>query len=121
MVSLFTKLLPYLLLFYFLARSVKNPIHLLGIPFLMFFGYSIFFENVKIFAVPGRFSFDIRFTSWLIIFWIVLRGIFASQSSSKSNNFSNKSERNSLDYIVIGLMIISIVDLFMVYLEFLRI
>jgi len=121
MISLFTKLLPYLLLFYFLVRSVKNPIYLLGIPFLMFLRYCIFFENVKIFAIPGRFAPDILFIAWLIIFWIIFRIINTSKYSSISNNLYNKSERNSLDYIVIVLMIISVIDLIVVYIEYLRI
>lgn len=121
MILLFTKFLPYLFLLYFLIRSVKKPIYLLGIPFLIFLRYCIFFENVKIFAIPGRFSADILFIAWLILFWIIFRVINSSQFFDKNNSFYNKSERNSLDYIVIGLMIISVVDLIIVYLEYLRI
>lgn len=121
MISIFTKLLPYLLLFYFLIRSVKKPIYLLGIPFLMFLRYCIFFENVKIFAVPGRYGIDFLFFVWLILFWIIFRIINTYQFSIKSNNFYNKSERNSIDYIIIGLMIISVIDLIIVYIEYLRI
>jgi hypothetical protein len=54
---------------------------------------------------------------WLIIFWIILRFINASRFGSKNYPLNNKSERNSMDYIVIGLMIISIVDLFITYVE----
>jgi hypothetical protein len=121
MISLLSKILPYLLLLYFLIRSLGKPIYLLGIPFLMFLRYCIFFENVKIFAVPGRFSADFLFAIWLIIFWIILRIINTSQFSSKSSNFNSKNERNSLDYIVIGLIIISIIDLVIVYVEYLNI
>ena len=93
MISLLSKILPYLLLLYFLIRSLGKPIYLLGIPFLMFLRYCIFFENVKIFAVPGRFSADFLFAIWLIIFWIILRIINTSQFSSKSSNFNSKNER----------------------------
>lgn len=121
MISVLSIFLPYLLLFYFLVRSVNKPIYLLGIPFLLFLHYCIFFENVKIFTVPGRFSADILFVVWMIILWMIIKIINFSQFSSKSNDIYSKSERNSLDYIVIGLMIITIVDLIIVYIQNLRI
>jgi O-Antigen ligase len=108
-------------LFYFLFRSVKNPGYLLGIPFLMFLRHCIFFENVKIFSIPGRFSPDILLIVWMIIVWIILRFINASPFNNKDNNLYIKNETNSLDYIIIGLMIISIIDLFIVYIQNLRI
>lgn len=121
MISFISFFLPYLLLIYFLFRSVKNPGYLLGIPFLMFLRHCIFFENVKIFSIPGRFDPDILLIVWLIIVWIILKFINTSQFSNKDNNLYNKNETNSLDYIVIGLMIISIIDLFIVFIQNLRI
>jgi hypothetical protein len=45
--SNFTKLLPYLLVIFFVIRSFREPVYLLGIPFLMFFRNCIFFPNGK--------------------------------------------------------------------------
>ena len=121
MISAFSFLLPYLLLFYFLARSVNKPIYLLGIPFLLFLHFCIFFENVKIFAVPGRFSTDILFVAWMIIIWMINKIINSPQFSSTSNDSYVKRGRNSMDYLVIGLMIITIVDLIIVIIQNLNI
>jgi hypothetical protein len=87
----------------------------------MFLRHCIFFENVKIFSIPGRFSPDILLIVWMIIVWIILRFINASPFSNKDNNLYIKNETNSLDYIIIGLMIITIIDLFIVYIQNLRI
>jgi hypothetical protein len=121
MISVLSFVLPYSLLLYFLIRSLKQPIYLLGVPFLMFFRYCIFFENVKIFAVPGRYGTDFLFAVWMIIFGIILKVINNSQFRVQNNSYHIKNERNSLDYIVIGLVIISIIDLIIVYIEYLRI
>lgn len=121
MISVLSFVLPYSLLLYFLIRSLKQPIYLLGVPFLMFFRYCIFFENVKIFAVPGRYGTDFLFAVWIIIFGIILKVINNSQFRAQNNSYYIKNERNSLDYIVIGLVIISIIDLIIVYIEYLRI
>ncbi|HEV8508219.1 MAG TPA: hypothetical protein VGQ53_22600, partial [Chitinophagaceae bacterium] len=72
MTQLLTKYLPYLILLYFLFRAYKEPIYLLGIPFLIFFQYCIFFDNVKIFKVPGSLPKDIILLIWMFIVWFVL-------------------------------------------------
>jgi hypothetical protein len=120
MISTFSKLLPYLLLLYFLIRSIKKPIYLVGIPFLLFMHFSIFFENVKIFTVPGRFGTDVLFAAWMVIIWILIKIIDFSQLNRKYENIISISKRNSMDYIIICLMIISIVDLSIVYIQNLR-
>lgn len=118
MISLVFNLLPYILLLVFVVYAFKkSPIYLLGIPFLMFQRYSIFFENVKIFAMPGRLATDILFTIWLIIFWIIIRVMISSQSYTGNKSSGTKNKINSLDYIVLVLMIISIADLLIVYIE----
>jgi hypothetical protein len=117
MISTFSKIFPYILLLYFLIRSVKKPIYLIGIPFLLFMHFSIFFENVKIFTVPGRLSTDVLFAIWMIIIWMVIKIIDFSQLSRKNENIIIIRKRNSMDYIVICLMIISIVDLSIVYIQ----
>jgi hypothetical protein len=120
MISTFSKILPYLLLLYFLIRSIKKPIYLIAIPFLLFMHFSIFFENVKIFTVPGRFSADVLFAAWMIIIWLVVKIIEISQFNRKIESTISVRKRNSMDYIIICLMIITIVDLGIVYIQNLR-
>ena len=62
---------PGLLLLYFLARSTRQRVFLLGIPFLMYMGNSVFFENAKIFWIPGRLAPSDHVMLWLVITWVV--------------------------------------------------
>jgi hypothetical protein len=62
---------PLLLLLYFLARSTRQRVFLLGIPFLMYMGNSVFFENAKIFWVPARLAPSDLVMLWLAITWVI--------------------------------------------------
>jgi|WetSurMetagenome_2_1015567.scaffolds.fasta_scaffold66890_2 hypothetical protein len=121
MVLTLSFILPYLLLLYFLIRSVNKQIYLFGVAFLIYFHFSIFFENVKIFAVPGRFDTNILFAAWLIILWMIFKIINYYQLRNRKGFTPEKGGRSSIDYLIIGLMIITILDLFIVYVEHLRI
>jgi hypothetical protein len=57
----------------------------------------------------------------MIIFWIIYKVINSQSISGKNNSSFYKSQRNSIDYFIIGLMIFSIVNLFIVYSEYLRV
>jgi O-antigen ligase len=61
--------LPALLLLYFLACSLQRRVFLLGIPFLMFMSYSVFFDKAKPFWVPARFDPVDHLMLWLVITW----------------------------------------------------
>ena len=63
--------LPALLLLFFVGRSVRQRIFLLGIPFLMYMTSSVFFDKMKIFWVPGRLSPSDHMMMWLVITWVV--------------------------------------------------
>ncbi len=69
--SLLRYVLPVLLLLYFAGRSTRQRIFLLGIPFLMFQHLSVFFENVRLFSVPGRLDKVDLMMIWLVIVWAV--------------------------------------------------
>ncbi|MDO9256854.1 MAG: O-antigen ligase family protein [Bacteroidales bacterium] len=123
MIALFVKVFPYLLLFYFLYRSIKEPIFFLGIPFLMFLGSSIFFEKVSIFSKFGRMigiidNSDLLLLAWLIIFWIISRNWHLIRPIRIKNDLFKQSLFNSMDYIIISLMIISSIGLIVVYREY---
>ena len=68
--------IPGLLLLYFLARSTRQRIFLLGIPFLMYMGNSVFFENAKIFWIPGRLTPSDHVMLWLVITWVIYFDLF---------------------------------------------
>lgn len=111
MISLFIKVLPYFFLAYFIIRYFQEPVFLLGIPFLMFFRFSIFFQYVKIFSIPGRFGSEVLLLVWLIFVWLII--------SIKSKNLRERTgekklseyEFNLLDYIIASLMVISLIGL----------
>jgi hypothetical protein len=105
--ELIRQILPYLLVFFFLYKGNKQLLFLLGIPFLMFMSNSIFFENAKPFHIPG-FLYGLLPLVWLFLLWIC-SNIFSKNKFSKeiSNNRSNIT-----DFLIIGLIIISVLGLF---------
>lgn len=109
---------------YFLYRTLKDPIFLMGIPFLMFLRSSIFFESVEIFRIPFRSiesidrNPDITLLVWMIIFWIIFR--IRSENYPMLNN-KNKIDIKSfsiLDYSIVGLIVITVVGFGMVLKEY---
>jgi len=106
-----TKILPYLILLYFLFRAYKEPVYLLGIPFLMFFQYCIFFENVKIFAVPGSLPKDILLLIWMVIVWFIFSARPLIEPGYQRTNYYHHNGINLLDLIMTTLIIISIAGL----------
>lgn len=106
-------LIPYLILLCVILLSIRKPLYLLLIPFLMSFRQSIFFENVKIFAFPGRFSPDILLLIWMIIIWIVVKTIYNSKYVSSQPLFK-KVDINYMDAAVMGLVFLSVIDVFRV-------
>ena len=111
MIQLLTKYLPYLILLYFLFRAYKEPIYLLGIPFLIFFQYCIFFENVKIFAVPGSLPKDIILLIWMLIVWFALSVRPLIITGHQRTNYYQRGGVNLLDWIIIVLIMISVIGL----------
>src|SRR5205814_3502171 len=120
MTHLIGKILPYILLLYFLIRSVREPIYLLGIPFLIFFQYCIFFDTVKIFNVPGSFGRDIVFLIWLGITWCIYSSRPLIQPGYKRQGFYVDKDINLMEWIIIGLLVLSLIGLFLVYQEYVQ-
>lgn len=64
--------LPAVLLVYFLWRSTRQRIFLLGLPFLMTMYYSIFFDGLKPFWLPYQWSeVSDHMMFWLVVTWII--------------------------------------------------
>lgn len=63
--------LPAVLLVYFLWRSQRQRVFLLGLPFLMNMYFSIFFEGLKPFWVPHPENPADHMMFWLVVTWII--------------------------------------------------
>jgi hypothetical protein len=125
MISTFISFLPFILTAYFLFRSLDEPVFIMGIPFLMFLGSSIFFEKVDgLLAIPFR-SFDsidknpdILLLVWLTICWVIFKVRSNKKSENTIGNKYSSKHINILDYFIICLMIITIIGLGIVLNEY---
>jgi len=104
--GLLRQILPYLLVLFFLYKANKQPLFLLGIPFLMFMSNSIFFENAKPFQIPGS-LYDQLIFIWLILVWMLSKTFF----QSKSDNQVVNDRFSIIDFCVIVLIIITVIGL----------
>ena len=68
-------ILPFALVAFFVYKSTRSRIYLLGIPFLMFMRSSVFFEDARPFWIPGRLGADTHVLIWLIIVWLLCTGL----------------------------------------------
>ena len=111
MIDLLIKVLPYIFILYFLFRFMKEPIYLLGIPFILFLRNSIFVDQALIFSVPGSYDPDIRFLGWFLIVWLAisLKSYFMIESNELDR--VNKRGMNYLDYLIIALIVVTSVGL----------
>lgn len=113
MIPILQLALPYLLVLYFVVRGIKQPIYWMAIPFLMFMSESIFFENAKIFNIPGRLHYGLMLI-WLGVLW-VFSIIFNRDNDSE---LRNAHSLNILDFFIMALMMISFIGLGSSMLEF---
>jgi hypothetical protein len=114
MIDLLRQVLPYSLIIYFIVRAFKEPLYLLGIPFMMFMNESVFFESLKIFRIPGRLQPALVFI-WFVVFWLASIII---RFYKKSESLGNKPKLNELDICIIGLMIVSLTGLVMTIINY---
>lgn len=100
-------ILPYSLLGIFLVKGFRKPIYFLGVSFLMYMSESIFFENVKIFQVPGRILPVLKMI-WMIIFWLLpfIFQLYIGRGIKRSRQIAG-----TLDYLIIVLVFTTIVGL----------
>lgn len=112
--GLIRHLLPYLFVLYFFIKGVKSPIYLMGIPFLMFMSQSIFFEDIKIFRTPGSMQYALMFI-WLAVLWILS---FFIPSDNDDDDIVHSNRLNIMDYLILGLIVISIAGLTFAFLSY---
>jgi hypothetical protein len=111
MISLFIKYFPYILIFYFIIRSIKEPVFLIGIPFLLFFKQSLFFDKVRFLRFQGMLiNLDKIFLVWLIIVWLIFFSRSLIQIDFKLKRWNKIKRPNWLDWLIIGLIIITCID-----------
>ncbi len=111
--GLIRHILPYLLVLFFLYKANKQPLFLLGIPFLMFMSNSIFFENAKPFQIPGSLYGQLIFI-WVIIMWLLSKFFSRNQFTKELNN----GRFNVTDCCIIVLIVISVIGLFRVIINY---
>jgi hypothetical protein len=63
--------LPAGLLLFFIWRSLRQRIFLLGIPFLMFMSDAVFFSKLKPFWIPSRLGPSDHIMMWLVVVWVL--------------------------------------------------
>lgn len=107
------QILPYLFVLFFLIKANKEPLYLLGIPFMMFMSNSIFFDTAKIFHKPGSLDYALILL-WLAGLWLLALsfGKKRKEKSFESNVF------NIADFCIFGLVLISTIDLVKVFIEY---
>lgn len=74
-------IIPALAVLYFVWQARTSRIFLLGIPFLMFFRQSLFFDQMRPFWTPGRFSDNTLAMLWLIAVWALCTGVLLPRRS----------------------------------------
>lgn len=60
------------LLAWFLWKARTNRLFLLGIPFLMVMGESVFFDRMRPFWTPGRLDPQTHIMVWLVVVWVAI-------------------------------------------------
>jgi len=70
-VSMLRLAVPAALLLYFVIRSFRERVFILGIPFFMYMSTSVFFEKAKPFWVPAHLMPADHLMLWLVIIWVV--------------------------------------------------
>ncbi len=112
--------LPVLLLLYFLARSTRQRIFLLGIPFLMFQYVAVFFNNVRLFWVPGRLEPVDLMMIWLVIVWVVFFDfpLPARLRAGRSPRVFGPALSSPEEFVLIGIAALAALELPLTVLRF---
>jgi hypothetical protein len=70
-VSLIGLVVALALLAYFIWKARQKRIFLLGLPFLMYMGESVYFDKVKVFWIPQRLGESTAIMVWLFVVWVL--------------------------------------------------
>ena len=81
--SLIRLAIAVVLLAYFLWKARHKRIFLLGLPFLMYMGESVFFDKAKIFWMPQRLGQSTAIMVWLVVVWVVSMDLLLPQGEQR--------------------------------------
>lgn len=118
MIGLITTFFPYLLILYFMYRFLDEPVFLLGIPFMMFMRYCVFFDKVKVFSMPGSLGGDILLLLWLLVFYFIISFKINVWNKNPEGRVLHKRNFNWIDVTMLALIILTIVGLVIVIDEY---
>jgi len=105
-------IVPYTLALYFILKARKQPVFLLGIPFLMSMGTSIFFERAILFYKPGSWGLSLNILKWMIASWFYIKVVANRQITlSASGNSGKKNFLTLMDSFVGLLLVLSVMNL----------
>jgi len=114
MIDLLSTILPYLFVMYFLYRTLKEPLFIMGIPFLLFMGPSIFIEKAVLFVIPFRYFYyiarnaDLLLVAYLLICWVIFKFRNIAYAEKNLSVIYSDNYLNIFDYLIIFLLIITI-------------
>lgn len=93
---------------FFIWKARTSRIYLLGIPFLMFMGSSIFFEKARMFWAPGRLGPLLLTFVWLVIVWVVSTDLLFGSGSRRSRPtpFGPRMLPEELILVLIGALVL---------------
>ena len=104
MTSILQLALPAALAAYCIARAVKRPIFLLGIPFLQVMRESVFFGGLRPFWMPGRLGPNGAILLWLVLAWTW--SVLRSRSYGRSREMAEVRDRPRIlpeEYLLLAL------------------
>ena len=112
--------LPAFLLLYFLSRSMRQRIFLLGIPFLMFQHLAVFFNNARLFWVPGRLEPVDLMMIWLVIVWLVFFDfpLPARRRAARGSRVFGPALSSPEEFVLIGIAALAALELPLTVLRF---
>ena len=106
--DLFRLTLPLAAAAFFIWKARTSRIYLLGIPFLMFMGSSIFFEKARMFWAPGRLGPLLLTFLWLVVVWALSTDLLLRGGSRQSRRmpFGPRMLPEELLLVAIGGLVI---------------
>ena len=120
MLSLLRYALPALLLLYFVGRSTRQRIFLLGVLFLMFQNQAVFFDKIKLFWVPSRLTPADLMMVWLVIVWAFFFDLFLPtrlRADQKPRIFG-PAVASAEEVVLLGLAALAALELVLTVLRF---
>lgn len=118
--SLLHYALPAGLLLYFVGRSFRQRIFLLGIPFLMYMSFSVFFDKAKPFWMPARLAPADHIMLWLVVVWVVTFDLLlpAQRRAEKRPLVFGPALSSPEEFVLVGLAGLAALELALTVLRF---